>query len=104
MKRIDLLIELLRAIYTILQNYTQTHPRAIAPHGSLKEWLDKGGEGKHLLNKQEAMVYLDITPSTYYRWIKQKRLRPLGRRGQHHFYESDLLSLKTRRLYRERGL
>jgi len=100
MKRLDLLIELLQAIYTILQNYTQTHPRVIAPHGGLEEWPNNS---KRLLSKQEAMDYLGITESTYYRWINDNKLRPRGAPGRDHYYENDLLALKDRRRHRERG-
>ncbi len=56
-----------------------------------------------LFRKREAMEYLGITESTYYRWINEEKLKPRGGPGQDYYYESDLLLLKTRRRYRQRG-
>lgn len=54
------------------------------------------------ISKQQAMDYLDITDSTYYRWVKDGTLMPRGGAGQDKFLVSDLAKLIEERRYRRR--
>ncbi len=93
MKRIDLLIELLRAIYTLLKEYTEAHSETAAPQEELEEWLDK----------EAVMCYLRIKASTYYRWVRQGKLKPRGTDGGHRYFKDDLQEIFERRQMRQRG-
>lgn len=80
MKRIDQLIELLRAIYTLLQQYTESHP---VPPGAQAE------PGEYL-EPWEVQKRLGISERTFYRHLKQGVLVPRRVGKRIFFYPSDL--------------
>ncbi|MCL4640306.1 MAG: helix-turn-helix domain-containing protein, partial [Olivibacter sp.] len=92
MKQLKLIVNLLQAIYELLQVYRMYYEATQSPSSPTPEWLDK----------QEVMTYLKITESTYYRWVKKGILQPRGSGGQHRFFREDLVFLFERRKYRER--
>lgn len=54
-----------------------------------------------LLTKQEVMDKLNITKSTYYRWVGEGVLQPRGV-GEDRFLKSELTELLKERKYRKR--
>ncbi|MEC3879128.1 helix-turn-helix domain-containing protein [Parapedobacter sp. 10938] len=54
------------------------------------------------LSKQQVMEYLDITSSTYYRWVADGTLVPRGGAGEDKFFVSDIQKLVAERRYRKR--
>lgn len=93
MKRLDRLIELLSAIYYLLNYYIETHSEPFQQAAELEDWLDKEGVKR----------YLKITNSTYYRWVQSGKLKPRGNIGAHRYYKSDLVALLAQRKLRYRG-
>lgn len=58
-------------------------------------------EDQVLLTKQEVMDQLNITKSTYYRWVSEGVLQPRGM-GEDRFLKSELKQLLEERKYRKR--
>ncbi|WP_345229735.1 helix-turn-helix domain-containing protein [Olivibacter ginsenosidimutans] len=105
------MVSLLQAIYGQLKtNYNQqeAHKEQVQELCQLlRIYLERGadrqGELPRWYSKDEAMRYLRIEKSTYYRWIAEGKLKPRDNGGQDCFLEEDLVPVREKRKYRERG-
>jgi len=62
------------------------------PDDELEEWL----------TKEQAMDYLGIKRSTYYRWVAEGVLKPRGDAGEDKFFKADLVAIVQERGQRKR--
>lgn len=93
----SIVIEILYRILEKLTNIEHAENRLIgllAPSvaNELETWL----------SKEQAMDYIGIKKSTYYRWVEQGILVPRGEAGQDKFLKTDLKKLVEERKYRKR--
>lgn len=66
------------------------------------EYLKSMDAGK-LLSAQEVQAKLQITHSTYYRWIARGILQPIHIGGKHYYEKEEIQKLFKNRGYRLRG-
>ena len=97
MKLLQLIVSLLQQILDKLTRIEQALIRlskliARGLSDDLEEWL----------TKEQAMQYLGITRSTYYRWVSKGILKPRGGAGEDKFFKADLLALVKERGKRKR--
>lgn len=84
------ILEKLTQIEQALVRLSQLIARGLSDN--LEEWL----------TKEQAMEYLGIKRSTYYRWVADGILKPRGDAGEDKFFKADLAALVRERGKRKR--
>lgn len=97
----DVLIQILNCLLL-----ADSRVEGVLEHLAEQQWQQKDSQPvlEKWITKEEAMEYLAITKSTYYRWVKEGILTPRGVAGQDKFLVADLTDLieKRRHRYRKR--
>lgn len=95
----DVLIQILNCLLLadtrvdgVLERLAEQLQQQKDPPAVLEKWV----------TKEQAMEYLAITKSTYYRWVKEGILKPRGVAGQDKFLVGDLTELIEKRRHRYR--
>ncbi len=95
LKRIDTIISLLETAVQLLEQPRGTLPAPEPSDTDMPQGLTPW------IGKKQVMDYLEITHSTYCRWVEEGFLQPRGP-GVHRYYERDILELMEHRNLRKR--